>query len=135
MQNELGRVIEQVSKEKGLDRALLVEAVEEAMKSAARKTYGADLNIEAKFDDASGEIEVFKIQLVVAEVEDEDNELSLEAARRDIDPEAQIGDELLLALDTAPLGRVAAQAAKQNIVQKVRDYERAMIYEEFKELK
>ncbi len=135
MQNELGRVIEQVSKEKGLDRALLVEAVEEAMKSAARKTYGADLNVEAKFDDASGEIEVFKIQLVVAEVEDEENEVSLEEAQRDIDPEAQIGDELLLMLDTAPLGRVAAQAAKQNIVQKVRDYERAMIYEEFKELK
>jgi N utilization substance protein A len=135
MQKELTRVIEQVSKEKGLDKALLIEAVEEAMKSAARKTYGATLNIEAMYNDESGEIDVYKIQTVVAEIIDADNEIALDKARADIDPEAQIGDELLLALDTEPLGRVAAQAAKQNIVQKVRDYERAMIYNEFKEQK
>lgn len=135
MQKELTRVIEQVSKEKGLDKALLIEAVEEAMKSAARKTYGATLNIEAMYNDESGEIDVYKIQTVVAEIIDADNEITLDQARAEIDPEAQIGDELLLALDTEPLGRVAAQAAKQNIVQKVRDYERAMIYNEFKEQK
>ena len=135
MIKELGRVIEQVSQEKGLDRALVVEAVEDAMKSAARKTYGATLNLEAKFDPESGAVDVYRIQTVVAEILDPINEVSVEQARADMDPEAEIGDEILLEVDTAPFGRIAAQAAKQNIVQKVRDYERAMIYDEFKELK
>jgi N utilization substance protein A len=135
MQKELGRVIEQVSKEKGLERELVVEAVEDAMKSAARKTYGATLNLEAKFDPETGGVDVYKIQTVVAEILDPINEVSVEQARADMDPEAQIGDEILIELDTVPFGRIAAQAAKQNIVQKVRDYERTMIYNEFKELK
>ena len=134
MIKELGRVIEQVSKEKGLDKALVVEAVEEAMKSAARKTYGQELNVEATYDDETGGVDVHKIQTVVAEVLDPDNDISLDEARAEVDPEAQIGDELLIELDTTPFGRIAAQAAKQNIVQKVRDYERSMIYAEFKEL-
>ncbi len=133
MFKELGRVIEQVSKEKGIDRALVVEAVEEAMKSAAHKTYGLDLNLESKFNLESGEVEVFEIKTVVEHVEDPDNEVTLEQARADFDPESQIGDELLAQIDTTPFGRIAAQAAKQNIVQKVRDYERAIIYSEFKE--
>ena len=128
MQKELARVIEQVSKEKGIDRALVTEAVEEAMRSAARKVRGAELNLEAKFNPEIGEVEVFEIKSVVASVEDDLNEVSVEQARADFDPEAQMGDELLLPIDTAPFGRIAAQAAKQNIVQKVRDYERAMIF-------
>ncbi|RMF22832.1 MAG: transcription termination factor NusA [Deltaproteobacteria bacterium] len=134
MQRELGRVIEQVSKEKGLDPSLVIEAVEEAMKSAARKTYGADLDIEAKYNEKTGVVDVYNVKTVVAEVEDSDREISLQEARDTLDPEAQIGDELLIKLDPSPFGRIAAQAAKQNIVQKVRDYERAMIYDEFKEL-
>jgi N utilization substance protein A len=134
MQQELGRVIESVSKEKGLDRQLVIEAVEEAMKSAARKTYGQELNVEAKYNDETGNVDVFTVRTVVAEILDAENDISLEEARSTIDPEAQIGDELLTAVDTTPFGRVAAQAAKQNIVQKVRDYERTMIYDEFKEL-
>ena len=132
MIKELGRVIEQVSKEKGIDRGLVVEAVEEAMKSAARKTYGLNLNVEAKFNDETGEVDIYEIKTVVDSIEDAENEITLDEAR-EIDPESQIGDELLSAIDTAPFGRIAAQAAKQNIVQKVRDYERAMIYDEFKE--
>jgi N utilization substance protein A len=134
IQKELTRVIEQVSKEKGLDKGLVIEAVEEAMKSAARKTYGQDLNVEAKYNPETGDIDVYKIQTVVNEVMNPDLEIALEKARGEIDPEAALGDELLLAVDTTPFGRIAAQAAKQNIVQKVRDYERAMIYNEFKEL-
>jgi N utilization substance protein A len=134
IQKELTRVIEQVSKEKGLDKGLVIEAVEDAMKSATRKTYGQELNVEAKYNPETGDIDVYKIQTVVGEVMNPDLEISLDKARAEIDPEAQIGDELLLAVDTTPFGRIAAQAAKQNIVQKVRDYERAMIYNEFKEL-
>jgi len=132
-QPELLRVIDQVSKEKGIDRQLVVEAVEEAMKSAARKTYGNDLNIEAKFNNETAEVDIYEIRTVVAEVENPDTEVTLEAARERYDPESQIGDELLTKLETAPFGRIAAQAAKQNIVQKVRDYERAMIFNEFKQ--
>ena len=134
MQQELGRVIEAVSKEKGLDRQLVIEAVEEAMKSAARKTYGQELNVEASYNDETGEVDVYKILTVVAEVFEPDLDITLEQARTEHDPEAEVGDELMLELDTTPFGRIAAQAAKQNIVQKVRDYERAMIYDEFQEL-
>jgi N utilization substance protein A len=132
---ELARAIDQLSKEKSLDKELVIEAVEEAMKSAARKAYGAELNVEAKYDRETGDIQVYKILTVVAEVQDATLEIDTESARANFDPEAQQGDEVLIALDSAPLGRIAAQAAKQNIVQKVRDYERAMIYNEFKELK
>ncbi len=132
---ELARAIDQLSKEKSLDKELVIEAVEEAMKSAARKAYGAELNVEAKYDRETGDIQVYKILTVVAEVQDAKLEIDTESARASFDPEAQQGDEVLIALDSAPLGRIAAQAAKQNIVQKVRDYERAMIYNEFKELK
>jgi N utilization substance protein A len=135
MQKELARAIDQLSKEKSLDKDLVIEAVEEAMRSAARKAYGADLNVEAKYNRETGEVQVYKILTVVADVADPRLEITAEKARAEFDPEAQLGDEVLLALDSAPLGRIAAQAAKQNIVQKVRDYERAMIYNEFKELK
>jgi N utilization substance protein A len=135
MQKELARAIDQLSKEKSLDKELVIEAVEEAMRSAARKAYGADLNVEAKYNRETGEVQVYKILTVVADVADPRLEITAEKARAEFDPEAQLGDEVLLALDSAPLGRIAAQAAKQNIVQKVRDYERAMIYKEFKELK
>ena len=135
MQKELARAIDQLSKEKSLDKELVIEAVEEAMRSAARKAYGADLNVEAKYNRETGEVQVYKILTVVADVADPRLEITTDKARAEFDPEAQLGDEVLLALDSAPLGRIAAQAAKQNIVQKVRDYERAMIYNEFKELK
>jgi N utilization substance protein A len=135
MQKELARAIDQLSKEKSLDKELVIEAVEEAMRSAARKAYGADLNVEAKYNRETGEVQVYKILTVVADVADPRLEITAEKARAEFDPDAQLGDEVLLALDSAPLGRIAAQAAKQNIVQKVRDYERAMIYKEFKELK
>jgi len=132
MQSEFLRVIDQVSKEKGIDRALIIETIEEAMKSAAKKTHGADINVEAKFDTITGEIELFKIQTVVGEIENPASEIDLESARAQFDPECQIGDELLTKLDP-PDSRIAAQAAKQNIVQKVREHERAMIYSEYKQ--
>ncbi len=132
MQSEFLRVIDAVSKEKGIDRALVIETIEEAMKSAAKKTHGADINVEAKFDPQTGEIDLFKIQIVVEEVENDAIEIDLESARAQFDPECQIGDELLTKLDP-PDSRIAAQAAKQNIVQKVREHERAMIYSEYKQ--
>jgi N utilization substance protein A len=135
MQPDLNRVIEQVSKEKGIDRALIVDALENAMVSAARKTFGPDRSIEGRFNAELGEVELFEIKTVVEVVEDKATQISLEDARRESDPDAEVGDELLTKLPSEKFGRIAAQAAKQNIVQRVRDAERDIIYNEFKDRK
>jgi len=129
---DLNRVIEQVCKEKGIDRAVIVEALEQAMLSAAKRTFGLDKNIEAKFNPDIGEVELFEIRIVVDEIDDPENQVTLDVARRELDPEAEVGDELLAKLPPEKFGRIAAQAAKQNIIQKVRDAERDSIFNEFK---
>ena len=132
MQQDLNRVIEQVSKEKGIDKSILISALENAMVSAAKKTFGHERKIEAQFNPEIGEVELFEAKTVVDEVKDPAVEITLEAARENMDPDAEVGDELLSKLDTSSFGRIAAQAAKQNIVQRVRDAEREIIYNEFK---
>ena len=129
---DLNRVIEQVSKEKGIDRQIIIKALEEAMLSAAKKAFGHERNIEAKFSADLGEVELFEIKIVVENVDDPENQVALEVARAKMDPEAEVGDELLAKLPPEKFGRIAAQAAKQNIIQRVRDAERDMIYSEFK---
>src|SRR5262245_59169103 len=129
---DLNRVIEQVSKEKGIDRQILVEALEQAMLSAAKKTFGHEKNIEAKFNSDLGEVELFEIRTVDDVIEDAENQVTLKVARDTLDPDAEIGDELLAKLPAEKFGRIAAQAAKQNIIQRVRDAERDIIYNEFK---
>src|SRR6266404_4556373 len=129
---DLNRVIEQVSKEKGIDRQIIVKALEEAMLSGAKKTFGHEKNIEAKFNPELGEVELFEIKTVVDNVEDPENQVTLAAARVKLDPDAEVGDELLAKLPPEKFGRIAAQAAKQNIIQRVRDAERDIIYNEFK---
>jgi N utilization substance protein A len=132
MQQDLNRVIEQVSKEKGIDKTILINALENAMVSAAKKTFGHQRKIEAQYNPGLGEVELFEAKVVVEEVKDPSIEITLEEARENLDPDAEIGDELLTKLDTSSFGRIAAQAAKQNIVQRVRDAEREIIYNEFK---
>ena len=129
---DLNRVIEQVSKEKGIDRQIIVKALEEAMLSAAKKTFGHEKNIEAKFNTDLGEVELFEIRTVVERIEDTENQVTLSDARAKLDPDAEVGDELLAKLPAEKFGRIAAQAAKQNIIQRVRDAERDIIYNEFK---
>ena len=132
MQQDLNRVIEQVSKEKGIDKTILISALENAMVSAAKKMFGHQRKIEAQYNPELGEVELFEAKLVVEEIQDAAVEITLEEARENLDPDAQLGDELLSKLDTSSFGRIAAQAAKQNIVQRVRDAEREIIYNEFK---
>jgi N utilization substance protein A len=129
---DLNRVIEQVSKEKGIDRQIIVEALKDAMLSAAKRTYGPEKKIEAQWNSEIGEVELFEIRTVVDEVNDAENEVTLAEARRSMDPEAEVGDELLAKLPPEKFGRIAAQAAKQNIIQRVRDAERDSIFKEFK---
>ena len=134
MPSDLNRVIEQVSREKGMDRNVIVEALESAMLSAARRTFGQK-QIEAKFNEEIGEVELFEIKTVVGSVTDAETEIGMTDAQETLDPEAQIGDELLSKLPTASFGRIAAQVAKQSVIQKVREAERELIYNEFKNRK
>lgn len=131
----LNRMIDQVAKEKGIARETLVEALEAALISAARKKYGPKVELEAQYSDETGEIEVFLFKDVVEEVEDPLVQIELDDARRDLDPDAELGDQLGVKMDAEAFGRIAAQTAKQVIIQKVKDAERENIYAEYKDRK
>jgi len=127
----LKRILDQICRDKGIDRALLVDAIEEAVRSAVRKKYGSRRDIEVQFNEELGEIEVFQYRTVVEEVFDEETEISLEEARK-LDPEVELEDDLGEKFDNiADLGRIAAQSAKQVIIHRMRDAEREVIYEMF----
>ena len=129
---ELLRVAETVAQEKGIDTTEVIDALEQAVQTAARRKYGLEHDIIAEIDRKTGEIRLFR-QLEVAEtVEDYAKQISLDEAR-DRNPAAQPGDLILDALPPIDLGRIAAQSAKQVIVQKVRDAERERQYDEFKD--
>ncbi len=130
----LKREIDQIARDKGVDRSIIVGALEEAMLQAARRKYGPEREIEARFNEELGEVELFEFREVVEEATDPETQISLEEARR-LDPEVQPGDEIGVKLDTSDLGRIAAQAAKQVIIQRVRDAERELVYEEYKDRK
>jgi transcription termination/antitermination protein NusA len=132
--SELTRMIDQVGKDKGIDKKVIIEAVEMAMETAARKKFGVNKEIEAQFNEESGEVELFEFRNVVDEIDVEDTDILLDDARK-LDPEVQIGDSLGIKLDSSQLGRIAAQTAKQIIVGRVRDAERDIIYAEFQERK
>ncbi len=131
---DIKRVVEQVSRDKGIDRQILIEALEEALRSAARKKFGARVDIEAHFNDESGEIEVFQFKEVVADIEDPDLQITIEEGRQ-LDPDCEVGDSLGTKMDTATFGRIAAQSAKQVIIQKLKDAERDAVYANFIERK
>lgn len=127
---KLNNVIEQVGKDKGLDKAVLIEALESAMVKAAEKKHGPNKVIEAHFNEEMGEIELFLFKTVVETVVDSDQEISIGEAQ-DLDPDVAIGDSLGIKLDTSEFGRIAAQTAKQIIIQKVREAERNVVYNEY----
>ncbi len=131
---DIKRVVEQVSRDKGIDRQILIQALEEALRSAARKRYGARVEIEANFNDETGEIEVFQFKEVVEKVEEPDLQISLDEGRR-LDPECEVGDSLGTKMDATTFGRIAAQSAKQVIIQKLKDAERDAVYATFIERK
>ena len=131
----LSRMIDQVAKEKGIPRDTLVEALEAALVSAARKKYGNRVELEAQYSDETGEVEVFLFKDVVEHVQDSTVEIDLDTARRELDPEAEVGDQLGVKMETETFGRIAAQTAKQVIIQKVKDAERENLYAEYKDRK
>jgi N utilization substance protein A len=131
MTTELKRLIDQVSREKGIDRQTLIRTLEEAIKSAIKKKHGGRLDLDVTFNEEFGEIEAFQFKEVVEVVTDPDKEVSVEEARK-LDVESTVGDELGIRMDTDALGRIAAQSAKQVIIQKMKDAEREVVFEEFK---
>lgn len=130
-------VIEQVGKEKNIDRDVLISALEAAMLSAARKKYGPNADLEARFNPDIGEVEVYEFRRIVKEVVNTDTEISFLDAKK-LDPdltEDALGEDLGIKLDSKEFGRIAAQNAKQIIVQRVREAERTMVFDEYKDRK
>lgn len=136
MFSDLARVIEQVGKDKGIDKNLIIDAVKQGLLIAARKKYGTYREIEAQYNEDTGEVELYEFKEVVEREKfiDEEVEIPLDEALK-LDPQAQVDDSIGIKLETKDLGRIAAQTAKQIIMQKVRDAERDIIFTEFEERK
>jgi N utilization substance protein A len=129
---ELIAIADAVAREKSIDRTIVIEAMEDAIQRAARARYGAENDIRAKIDPKGGETRLWRVLEVVAEPEDFFKQIDLKGALKK-DKNAAIGDFIVDPLPPVEFGRIAAQAAKQVIVQKVRDAERDRQYEEFKD--
>jgi N utilization substance protein A len=132
MISDLTRMIDLVSREKGVERGVLIRALEEAVRAAARKKYGPDYDLEVNYDEELGEIEVFEFKEVVENVTNEHIQISLEDAHK-VDPESELGDSLGIKMDTDTFGRIAAQSAKQVIMQRLKEAERDIVYDDFKD--
>jgi N utilization substance protein A len=129
---ELLAIATSVATEKMIDKAIVIEAMEEAIQKSARSRYGAENDIRAKLDPRTGDLRLWRVVEVVEEVEDYFKQVDLKAAEK-IQPGAKLGDFIVDPLPAVELGRIDAQSAKQVIFQKVRDAERERQYEEFKD--
>ena len=129
---ELLQVADTVARDKGIDKDEVLEAMEQAIQKAGRSKYGQEYDIRAEIDRRSGEIRLLRFREVVDAVENEATQMPLPAAQR-LNAEAEIGDFITDPLPPIDFGRIAAQTAKQVIVQKVRDAERKRQYNEFKD--
>jgi N utilization substance protein A len=129
---ELLQIANAVAQEKSIDKEIVLEAIEEAIQKAARLRYGAENDIRAKLNPVTGEMDLKRVITVVEEVEDEAIEIDLASAQLD-NPEAEIGYMFETPLPPIEFGRVQSQMAKQVIMQKVREAERARQFEEYKD--
>jgi len=130
MANLLYQQIEMLSREKHIEPEVVISAIEDAMVVAARKFYKSEEDLRGKFNAESGQVDVFAVHMVVEEVTDPKREISLADAKKK-NPNAEIGTEITSPKPTEVLGRIAAQTAKQVILQKVREAERDTIYNEY----
>lgn len=132
--SDISRIIDALGKEKGIDKAFVIDAIQQGMLAAAKKKYGTYREIEAQYNDDSGEVELFQFLEVVNDDDfvDEEVEIKMTGAL-ELDPEAQLGDAIGIKLDVSDLGRISAQLARQIITQNVRDAERDNIFAEFEQ--
>lgn len=131
MNQEILRIIEQISREKGIEKDVLLAGVEAAVLSAAKRRYGPAESLQAHFNAHTGTLELTLAKTVVAELKDAKAEIMPDQAKA-FDPEANVGDVVHIPLEVEGFGRIAAQTAKQVIIQKVREAERDIIYNDYK---
>ncbi len=129
---ELLQIADAVAREKSIDRSIVITAMEDAIAKAARSRYGAETDVHAEINAKTGELRLSRHMMVVENVENSAIEMTLEDARRH-NPAAQVGDTIADTLPPLEYGRIAAQSAKQVIVQKVREAERDRQYAEYKD--
>lgn len=129
---ELLQIADAVAREKSIDRMIVIEAMQDAIQKAARSRYGAETEVKAEINPSTGELKMWRLLEVVETVEEYSRQISLEDARNR-NSAAQLGDYVTESLPPIEFGRIAAQSAKQVIVQKVRDAERERMYEEYKD--
>ena len=153
------QAIDMVAKEKGIDRARLVKTIEEAILKAAQSVFGANRELQATFNEETGQVDLFQFMTVVDDVSDEEREIALEDAqakgleaelgeelgfqifwhpsdaKKAAEQDKEFGDLLMVKQARSQFGRIAAQTAKQVLIQRVRDEERDLIYQEFKDKK
>lgn len=134
MSAELRKAIEQISKDRGIDKDLLIDTLERAVRSSVTKKFGDEVDIEVSYNDDKGEFEVYQFKTVVEKVVDPVNEITLEEAHLQ-DSTFQVDDEIGIQVKVEDLGRIAAQSAKQVIIQRMREAEQEIIYEEYKDRK
>lgn len=130
MNSEFMIAIEDLEKEKGISKDVLIEAIESALVSAYKKNYGTSQNVRVDINRETGDIDVLMRMDIVEEVEDDFCQISLEEAR-EIDPRYEIGDVVEYQVTPRDFGRIAAQTAKQVVVQRIREAERGMVYDDY----
>src|SRR5258708_11075147 len=130
MANWIYKQIEMLSREKQIEPAIVVSAMEDAMVVAARKYYKTEEDLRAKFNQETGQVDVYSVHIVVEEVTDPKKEISLAEAKKK-NPEAEVGTEIVAVKPTDVLGRIAAHNAKQVVLQKMREAERDTIFKEY----
>src|SRR5215475_12263051 len=129
---ELLQIADAVAREKAIDRNIVIAAMEDAIQKAARSRYGSETEVRAEINPKTGEMRLSRLLLVVDQVENDATQIALEEAKKR-NPAAQVGDYIAEALPPLEYGRIAAQSAKQVIVQKVREAERDRQYQEYKD--
>lgn len=134
MNIELKKAIDQISKDRGLDRTMLVNTLEDAVRTSVLKRFSDDMDVEVSYNDETGDIEVYQFKVVVedGDVANENTQIAL-ADAREHDANVQLDDEVGFRIKIQDLGRIAAQSAKQVIIQRMRDAEQGIIYDEFKD--
>ena len=129
--SELGRVIETLGKDRGINRDIIIKAIEQAFLVTARKKFGIQGEYETRYNEADDDVEIFQYKNVVNDVRDSIVEISLNDAK-ELDEEVEVGDQLGIKIENPNFTRVDVQTARQIIFQKVRDAEREILFSEFK---
>ncbi|MDE7469081.1 MAG: transcription termination factor NusA [Desulfovibrionaceae bacterium] len=130
MGTELKKALEQISKDKGFSKEELIHTIEEAVRISAVSKYGEDYDLEVRYNDATGELELYQFKLVVEKVRNPAFEISIEEARQH-DPSVVEGEDMGFQLEIGDMGRIAARFAKQVLVQRMRESEQQLIYNEY----